>query len=723
MLARNNAKRTCDILARWLQSTSKGKLQALGIMCVVGIFQLESESDEIIAEERLLDVLPLLGPALSATHQLEGGIEPLREMFACLRKWYLFKKHRLQTAAALLYVSNRATTAEREVWLSALATFWLDDENADIRSIAQILLSRCTVLNGSPTSVHGLGHIKVVADCSRRARGNLAALKASRTVYRRLQPYADVEMYAAGRRDPLFSEREWTQKVEVYLSRVHNLPRLVWPAAYDPDPSNTALIVVLSWGDLIDEDDLKGTSIHEKLVEIRTPSPNSPMLDLLYPVPQGWWAKAPILNELVEHLEPYIARHLASQHVERLEEAVRSLGMIVGSEVDLRELDTKLEVSVEQLDRISLSLEDTEKSRGLSLTLLWLLQKHPEHAVSLLSNWITQGTDSDAADLSWRGDVSLLSMTAVGCIKMLFTVLSYQEPVPCEERFGVILGLLAPLGQYFIKTDDAEPLRAALRAIEKWHRDPAWQARIEQGIVLDPGAESGVNGPLALLVDDTLSQALGFWSETVEHWKADLADAEAETTDWEVFVQAIESRILRQGASAFAQLPSEGDFGLILVDAGYMSPQLRREFNAVAADVLNRLSRSRSKDPEFSDLNVFIHRMGEIQPKAQSGETVDANQLMPASQFELPPLAAPIFQQYPLGRIGFVLILAAKRPVDLDDWYGGLKERCRFFFPIASSHQLPDWMRILPPTTVFYRSDKNNIVEELGELRKTQRKD
>jgi len=642
-------------LAEWLRGKPGDRVQEIAqFVCASVLAQAAVERRGPVPEH--LAWLQLIEPLLSLTPDLAEAGDALMAALANWSRWSrpgagpdpLFEK--------LLAAANRLSGAAAKSLRSGLVRHWLTSEDGEVRRRGRALLLRSHAMEGFPRRNLCRRRGVVALDASPAALAEPGDQRFALQLLEVAGCYVDAAPgHLGGTRI-----RRGTAAVlgAGDLRSAFPRPRLLLPLVEGaPDePSETAVVLVLTWGPLLDLADGEDQPWWPPLI-----------------VSVGEWGRRPEADEAPQEsaaprlrpvpLTPDLDGVVA-EIIQRLNAASRESGREPLLAVpDWQELDTP-----DRLEGSDGAPAPPDRAARIIAAVLEQSAAELSAGLTKVRGWLDGPT---AGDLPVR--------LGHAALRALFRFHAEPSQRPSDADKETLLRLA-----FRLSPSDQGAAETVLDTVLAWMDEPAWAGQIVRGGDL---SFAWMRWFESLIPHQ--ARALGSWLAAAESRHS--GDEERDAASRRV-LQWLRFRLSLGAGAALPGLDGEGrGYGVFLLDAAASEPS--------RGDRLARLTTDLLGHARLREIPLLIFRMGQKAPLAVPGEKLEPEAVMPAAGSRLPRLLGPILEALPHERILFALVLSAGAALDAGDWEDGpWASRIRLYGPISGPAVAEPFVRIAPGT-------------------------
>lgn len=685
----NNPRRAIDLLKRWLSENADDNLKVAGVLAADRLFSINQEENIRLSAERHLPMLELIGPFLRATEQFGNLLEQARTMVRTLLAWinrggteWIKPIH-----TELLRVVNRASREEHTLMRAVLSDIWLRSTSEEARVIGQALVARSLVMDGEPLALPRQRAGLIVFDLARLGRHDLAGPEAARHLFELLDPRVDVQATGLGLESiSIDSVSKMSDYQTLLWHYPHALPRLLYPVLEALNPNDYFFTLVLTWGAILDIDDVLETDWRDQLLIITTTrhqlqiQVGTETKDLLHRhLQQGWHRDVLHVQDVSRVIGNRLARSLATLSsidwwTPLREYLVTYLpDLMPDEEPDPAAVAAALDELVSRIDEIEYARHPRDVTRTIACGLIWMAKADFHRVVELINDWLCDT----------RGEVYPL-MGSAGA-RLLFNLYAYSEPIPPLDPYGDFLRLLLPLAHNLVTQNDYDGVDAALKALRHWIRDPSWYERV----LFSPNNDSI---EIFQLIDEcrpNFAKPLRSFLDELE--KPMIHEGEEETpASVRSWINQLRVRLALGSDEPLPDLAECERYGLIIVDAGENSTSTRRFLASSGRLLLERIQNEAKKSNSTFRIVPLLYRMGQTFPVIQGiDEKIKDDQLFPVDLWPHPQLLMPLLEKSGADRAAFLFIMTTNELRDADDWLDDWHAKTLVYWSRADN---PAWL-------------------------------
>ena len=636
-LAQISRQQVADVVVlvtTWLQeppSSNQHVVGELAALRLIGNTVERSGSRPVrLIIERHEPLLALVGPMLKADE------DAIRTILLALRYWIQQDGWATRVHQALLQTITRASFTERTRLADLIADEW-DNDNSVVSVIAQSLITRARLVDGFPADVYQGDSSIILCDSSllaRRQRGIGARL--TRLIASDIAVVAPVSTGGLGFA-LVYPQDGTTPNAGVVLAPTI-APRLVTPVLEALAGPETPLVLVITWGRVLDLEDACASPWADRLLlgtmgAIPDLPENVNQVEVTLPINIRKAA-----DQLITAARIHLVRHLAKR--DTADRWKRIIPLLHQETPDLLAIDTQLETWITELDNPP-ERPDTDPLRAIIATMSWMLAADLPACVERLVRWLS--------------DTDMRHQLAGGATaRALFYLMGVTTPTPDVEHSDRLLHLIGPLAsQGWAST------LAVLFAVRRWVRTQSWIERL-----LSPA--DGTPAELLQLVgslDATDQQRL---ANLLKTWAIPLPDDDPDHTPARI-ARVREQIALRVALGSGHSLPALTDgqtYGILIVDTSIARHPLRLNLARVASFAIRELRKRYG-----SALQVLVFRLGQTTPLTGPTEQPSPDVIAPPDAALPPRLLGPLLDRMPLAQVRFVVLLSPTPASDEEDWY------------------------------------------------------
>lgn len=634
-LSRKHAADIVTLVSDWLHGSPTDKQHVVGELAVQRLIMdtitqnaEQSETARLIIE-RHQPLLDLVEPMLSADR------ETIQDILRTLRYWVQQDGWDQRVHKALLITVARATNEYRAQLADLIAEEWAGGD-ATIDRIAHSVVARARLLDGVPVDVYSGDQGVILVDSTHpaRRRGGMGT-RLARLVDINLAAMIPIVTRALGFVQPRPKLTDGASPAAT-LAPI-STPRLMVPVLERCLDSESLLVLVLTWGPILDlEDTYDGPWSAKLLIGALGTTPELPEAINRVVVPLRFDQQATV-NQVVEAARVHVIRHLAKRDAATWWQQVSPLLQL--ETPDLALTDEQLEAWIADLEQPYMD-PSADPLRALIATTCWLATADLEQCVKRLTAWIAR-------------DDACSQQAGLATARALLYLFGSADPVPHVETHSALLQLvMAQRGQGWASA------RAFLYAAQRWGRVQAWVDRM-----LSP--PDGSPSEILQFVDALSTEDRTRFTQELATWsQAPAGEDELTTTQVAYLAEQIKLRI---ALGIRASLPALGNgefYGILVVDTSTTRLAIRSTLAQTASLAVRQL-----RWRYGASIQTLIYRMGQDYPLAGPTEQPKAEVIAPVDGGAPPRLIGPLLDRLPPDHVRFVVLLTAQPSHDLEDWY------------------------------------------------------
>lgn len=661
-IARQHGDTVVTLVEGWLQDPPDSNQHVVGELAVGQLFSDtvagQSQRTVRLSVERHEPLLRLVAPMLGA------DTDAIRELLGVLRHWIQQEEWAPRVQQALLDTAARVSPAHRLRLIDLVAEEWAD-EGMTVAAVAQRVVARSRHIDGVPTDVPGSEGALILVDSTRPARRQRSiGARLARQVSLDLAAVAPTSLGALGFAQVLGSSDGQSPRGALAPTEA---PRLATPVVETLAGHDHFLVLLLTWGTIIDLDDL-----HE-----------GPWSDRVL---VGALSHAPVLPEGVAHITitdwrnpRQAASSISSTATTQMVRALacrdadswwQRIGPLLGLEVpDAQEVDRKLEQWLTNLrDRSALPTEDP--LRAVIATCCWLATADIAACVDRLARWLLSDDDSDR-------------LAGGAAARALFYLFGSAPHVPPLSTHEALLKLVVPLA-----AQGWPSAHAILFAARRWVRERSWVERL-----LEP--PDGAAAEILRLVDALSAGDRRHLARLLESWDTPLLGDNTDSTPGNVkrLREQLALRVALGSGRLLPPLTAGQSYGVVVVDTSIARRPLRRSMAQVASAAVQEIRK------KYSDgtVQLLLFRLGQQTPLAGPTERPAADIIAPPDTALPPRLLGPLLSCLHVEQVRFVVLISPSPAHDEEDWYEPPWAERLHIYRGASSDTLP--IGVIPTQT------------------------
>ncbi len=656
-----------ELITKWLQAEKKSNLCIVGKMAGHQLFHQYFDPEIQLLEERHFPLLKLVKPLLVTDDNT------VKVMMRTLLIWLQRPGWPNLIYESLLPVVNRITPEEAAALRTGISWQWLDSDSVDVQRIGKSLIARSYLMEGVPVCMPGQQYGVIALDASHDARINQVA-RVGHRLYERFDSQVDIYVVRMGEMEALAIPKQAFSTDDFRAE--HDRSCLILPPLEKLHPSNTFFTLALTWGPIIDLNDIQEEKWKDHLLIASTEKKPeySDEIQLVH-------VKRQILEGEIRTIEHFVREHFSQVlSLIKPDEWWTTLQEHFQTEpTDLEAVHAQLNSWIEQLDNIEHSQHPGDSARIIVCTILWLASKDLSICVKIVKKWFSS-------------EKELPRLIGAACGKTLFRVYAHCEPIPSVETHGVLLEL-APLladKRNWSGTD------AVLYAARRWAEEPEWSKCFLSG-------SNGDRSELIQLIEKVLPEQYEKVAAILEDWAKHLEPDEDEASPPDSVIKLLEQLQLSVAINMRKPLPDlpEGhSYGLIIVDASARDSSEREFFAEIASHVIKHLH-----EHNHTQLELMVYRMGDDYPVAFPKQEPTAEVLLSRNVMRS-RLLCPLFESCAIENVAFVLLLTNNPVLDQYDWLDThWNERIQLY----SQFNDPSWAKLF--TLIPKQSKSEDIIQ------------
>jgi hypothetical protein len=633
-IARQHSDTVVTLVESWLQDPPDSNQHVVAELAVGQLFgdTVAGQSQKVarLIAERHEPLLRLVAPMLGA------NTDAIRELLSFLRHWIQQEGWAPRVQQALLDTAARVSPMDRVHLASLIAEEWANDDEAVAR-VAQQVVARSRHIDGIPADVPGGKGALILVDSTRPARRQRAlGARLARQISLDLASIAPPSLGSLGFAQSLTFDNK--QSPHSVLAPTET-PRLVIPVIEARAGHDQLLVLLLTWGPIIDLDDLQEGPWSEKvLVGVL-----SQTMELPEKVAHVTTANVQSHHQLVSTISStatdQMVRALAYRDATSWWQRV---GPLLGLEnPDLQAVDRKFEEWLALLrDQSALPMEDP--LRAIMATCCWLANADIDACVARLNQWLSSDDDS-------------CRLAGGSAARALFYLFGNAPTIPSLSTHEVLLKLVVPLA-----AQGWPSACAILFAARRWIREPTWLDRL-----LDP--PEGTSAEILRLVDDLSVEDRRHLMNFLESWDTPLPGDDPDRTPGNL-KRLREQLALRVALGSGRPLPPLTDgqsYGVIVVDTSIARRPLQRSLAQIASAAVQEI-RKKYND---GSIQLLLFRLGQQIPLSGPTERPTADVIAPKDSILSPRLLGPLLNRLPVEQVRFVVLISPTPAHDEEDWY------------------------------------------------------
>ncbi len=640
-IALSHSPSLVELVDNWLQEEPESNLHILGQMACFQLFK-ENVKPSLLLEDRHGPFLKLLNPIFAIEREIVPDL--INTVLSTLRSWLDQSSEWDQRIyKALLNVVNRVESSAAERLRQGLANIWVESQSKTAIEIGQALLIRFYLLSGIPTALPGSQCGAVIVDASVQARQNNAA-RLGRHIYSRFEPQTEMYILQMGSRKIVVEPHQSVSSAN--LTATYPRPRLLYPALSSLEEliSQVSFLLVLTWGEIIDLNDVKDTDWDDRLViakaQNETESESAEVIFFDSEQVKDPDQISRVLARIEGPIETKLARTFLTLEPDS---RVRALREYIELDSDhIESVFPQIEARIRELDMPPTPEQRVDPARLLTSVVLWVGSVDLDRCVSLILDWLN------------KQEEALFVRAGVMSSNALFRLYANLTPVPSVATHVTLLRLLPSLAPTAYRW---EALQAVLYAVRQWAVTSEWSSRL----LMQP---DGSPGELFALLDRVPADRVDDLSEILDEWvKQGENSADAVPESLQKLSEQLQLHLALGKRQRPPELPEGHSFGLIVVDASSPREETRNDLASMTAEVIHRLNQLQN-----DRLHLLVYRMGESQPLIIPGDKPEPETLIPHTLGRRPRLLGPILDFYVPGQVAFLLLLVNQPALDEEDW-------------------------------------------------------
>lgn len=603
-------------LERWLLDRN-GLLAWLSREACLNLFLGGRDPNDRFPIEQQNQMLRLIHPLLRSGRDVHHG--PIEEALETVRLWLEWGGcDRERILASLLPIANDQDPQISFLLRRLLASSWLDSECKEAQEVARRLIGRSIALQGCPMHPPGSAHGVLVLDGSSRGMAEGTSARAAVLLRALLDSQLDTTLVQLGRQERFAGPEESVSTLD--LRRRASRSRLLIPALEALGERRISLLLILSWGEVLDQADLADCLEVDDVRLVAAgyqPAEDNPLDVFRLRSAISW----PDLHRLEAWLTWTRARRVADcDYAEWEPELARHLGLASGDD-----LSRKLSERAAHLDEVSEAAGRNDLVRLLNTAFLWWLEADPEACLGLLNRWL----DKDGPEP--------LRRLAVAAGRQIFFVMAHRKRTLGRAFQESLLGCASAL-----VTSGWFGAEAVFYMARHLLPDPRWQ-----GLLVD-GAD-GCSQPLATW----------FAALTLEHeqplrdllvvWGHRLIEEDVLPAVLSEVIPRLRQQISLGSGNLLELIDTEEPYFVIAVDGSLPNQAVRRHICDLTRGVAGLLKEKGRK--------VLVHRLGSATPIATADREILDETLYPPGLHRLPRLVAPLVEGHDVTRVGALLLI------------------------------------------------------------------
>ncbi|MDW8300069.1 MAG: hypothetical protein RML95_12120 [Anaerolineae bacterium] len=667
-----------QLLTPWLQASHNGSeadrnLRFLALATCQMLFEENSDERQTLTEEQHLPLLALISSLLRAVTEQPEAHDMLLSVCRVLLVWLKRPTWATRIHTQLLHVINRATAPERQTLRDALSETWLDSDSEAARQIGQAIVARSYVLDGVPIGLPSNRYGVIALDASRAGRAGESAAQLGQRLFERYDPRINLQIVSMGMAAILAQSGQIIPSSR-HLSTSHAMPRLLLPALELLSPEQADFAVVVTWGAIVDWQDVLESAWHDKLIVLAAKDAArnwQPELTVAYMNSRDSRPTA----ELERLLSRRLAQVIATLSPEVWWHALTAYD-IPKTPQDIAAICEWLEESVAKLDDVNYAHHPGDITRTVAGLVQWLAATDLETCVALLQSWL-EATEHD-----------LFVIMGIACSTMLLRTYAHKRDFTPDQG-APLLRLLPPLAQAAAARHDSNGIDAICYAVRRWAVLPAWVERLQNS---SEQGDSELLRAIEYSLRDFAGQLLTLFKKD---WREPLtAEGESETPSAiNKLADYLQLRIALGSGKTLPPLPEGYRYVLIVLDAAVGSTEntrsVRNFYRKVASGLLKDIAEeSRKPNSAFARISPVVYRMGQLMPVTLPGERPHESALLPEHLSAQPRLLAPILELHNLDQVAVMLIFSYNDIIDREDWYEQWQSRI-----VLYAHREAAWLK------------------------------
>lgn len=610
-------------LERWLLDRD-GLLALLSRKACLNLFLNGRDPDDRFPVEQQNEMLRLIHPLLRSGRDVHQG--PTEESLETVQLWLEWGAcDREKVFASLLPIANDQDPQVSLILRRSLANSWLDSECKEAQELAQRLIGRSIALQGWPMHPPGSAHGVLVLDGSSRGMAEGISARAAVLLRALLDSQLETSLVQLGREERLAGPEEPVSTVN--LRRRVPRSRLLIPALEALGERRISLLVILSWGEVLDRADLPDCLEVDDVRLVAAgyqPAEDNPLDVFRLRSAISW----PDLHGLEAWLTWTRARRIADcDYAEWEPELARHLGLASGEDPS-----GKLSERAAHLDEVSGAAGRNDLVRLLNTALLWWLDADPEACLGLLDRWL----DKDGPEP--------LRRLAIAAGRQIFFVMAHRKRAfgrAFQESLLRCASALVASGWF-----GAEAVFYMARHLLP---DPRWQ-----GLLVD--GTDGCAQPLTTWFAALTPEHEQPLRDLLEVWEHRLIEEDAPPAVLAEVIPRLRLQISLGSGNLLELIDTEEPYFVIAVDGSLPNQAVRRHICDLTRGVAGLLKEKGRK--------VLVHRLGFATPIATADREILDETLYPPGLHRLPRLVSPLVEGHDVTRVGALLLVLFDDVVD-----------------------------------------------------------
>ncbi|HEX3046623.1 MAG TPA: hypothetical protein VHY08_17840 [Bacillota bacterium] len=644
------------LVIQWLAAKKDSNLYNIGGLAGRQLFDQYTDPEIHLSQEHISSLIELVGPLSSIkvfihNDKLDNSDNVIvNTMFGTLLIWLQRPGWTDIIHQALLRVVNRLTPDQSAIFRTRISTIWRNTDSAEIRRVAQSLISRSYLSSGVPLCPPGSKYGVIALDASADSSMDFIA-PIGFQLYERFNPLLDIFVTRMGETDPVVYPGQ-TPSLNIFQVK-NKRSRLLLPSL-EALPPKRSFVLSLTWGSPLDLSDIPEaerqgnlivssakakiqslSNIPIVLLDAKTPSPDLSTIELVvwkqlartvFSIPSEEWRQA---------LEPYLQT----------------------DSLDLPAVRAQLEQWISQLDAIESVGCPIDSVRIIIGTVLWLASQDLSACVELLKEWLTGN--------------ELCKLMGNACGQTLFRIYSHGDPIPPVKTHQVLMEL-APL---LVNPPDWSSAVLIFKAIRSWSEDPGWARYLLANI---RGWQDDVSGSILtrLLAAVLPDQAQNLFAE-LKKWRQALEPKKENDPVPETGLKLVDH--LRLSAlltlrKPLPDLPEGHRYGLIVFDALARNQNENKFQAALIRNIIRKLN-----ETKHEQLELRVYQLGDDYPVLPPSQEPTLEAFL-GKDFKTPRLMSPLLEKYTPDNVAFLLLFTNNPIVDQDDWLKtGWKEQVMLY--------------------------------------------
>lgn len=633
-IARQHGDTVVTLIESWLQDPPESNQHVVGELAVGQLF-----SDTVVGQgqrtirlivERHEPLLRLVAPMLGA------DADAIRELLSVLRHWIHQEEWAPRVLQALLDTAARVSPAHRLRLIDLVAEEWADEGMA-VAAVAQRVVARARHIDGVPADVPASTGALILVDSTRPARRQrMIGARLARHVSLDLAAVSPAALGALGFAQSLGSSDEQSPRAVLAPTET---PRLATPVVEALADHEQILVLLLTWGKIIDLDDLhEGPWAEHVLVGALAHNPALPE-GVAHITLTDWRSLRQAATSISSTATTQMVRALACRDAASW---WRRVGPWLGLESpDLHEIDRKLVQWLTNLrDRSVTPPEDP--LRAIIATCCWFATADTAACVDRLTQWLL--SDDDSAHLAGGA-----------AARALFYLFGSVPHVPPLNSHEALLKLVVPIAAHGWPS-----AHAVLFAARRWVRERSWLERL-----IDP--PDGTAAEILRLIDALSGEDRRQLTRLLESWDASLSGDDPDSTPSNVkrLREQLALRIALGSGRPLPPLTAGQRYGVVVVDTSIARRPLRRSMAQVASAAVQEIRK------KYSDgsTQLLLFRLGQQTPLAGPTERPAVDLIAPPDIALPPRLLGPLLSRLPAEQVRFVVLISPVPAHDEEDWY------------------------------------------------------